>query len=117
MSESSDEKHDATVLGKRDRNGAKDGNASDSAEPASKKITIEEESDDEDVGPMPLPAEAVITKKKRKGTHRASTRAEIRLLTDARQYFPMSGYTWSTSPIPTNITNRSCTGTLSTSAS
>ncbi len=117
MSDSSEEKHDATVLGKRDRNGTKHDSASDSVEPAAKKSATEEESDDEDVGPMPLPAEAVTTKKKRKGTHRDSARSEIRLLTYTHQYFPMSGYTWSISPIPTNTINRLCTETPSTFAS
>ena len=116
MSDSSEEKHDATVLGKRDRNGTKHASASDSVEPAAKKSATEEESDDEDVGPMPLPAEAVIAKKKRKGAHRNSVRSEIRLLTYARQYFPMSDYTWSISPIPTNTINRLCTEIPSTFA-
>ena len=48
MSDSSEEKHDATVLGKRDRNGTKHASASDSVEPVAKKSATEEESDDED---------------------------------------------------------------------
>lgn len=68
MSESSEDTHDATVLGKRDRNGANDEIASNNAEPPTKKPATDGESDDDDVGPMPLPAEAVAVKKKRKGT-------------------------------------------------
>ncbi|KAF8158121.1 peptidyl-prolyl cis-trans isomerase [Crassisporium funariophilum] len=68
MSDSPMEDQDASVLGKRGRNdpGHAENGAQD-VEPATKKVTIEEESDDDDVGPMPMPADApVAAKKKRK---------------------------------------------------
>lgn len=63
MSDSSNDKEDASILGKRDRNEEN----SESAEHASKKMTVNEDSDDDDVGPMPMPADAPgVAKRKRK---------------------------------------------------
>lgn len=67
MSESAEDMQDASILGKRERNGPNDYTEPEEADHASKKMAIEEESDDDDVGPMPLPADAVVAKKKRKG--------------------------------------------------
>jgi peptidylprolyl isomerase domain and WD repeat-containing protein 1 len=64
MSDSSNDKQDVTILGKRDRNEEN----GESAEHASKKMTVDEDSDDDDVGPMPMPADAPgAPKRKRKG--------------------------------------------------
>ena len=59
----SDSEQDASVLGKRTRNGE------DSEQPPPEAPGHEMEDDsDEDVGPMPMPAGAEgVTKKKRKG--------------------------------------------------
>lgn len=69
MSDTSTDAQDASVLGKRARNNANDENGPEPTQPASKKVTIEDDSDDDDdVGPMPLPAGAPASmKKKRKG--------------------------------------------------
>ncbi|KAF9565737.1 peptidyl-prolyl cis-trans isomerase [Agrocybe pediades] len=65
MSDSSTSAQDASVLGKRAHEDTPENGSGDS-EPASKKMTVEDDSDD-DVGPMPLPAGASgATKKKRK---------------------------------------------------
>ncbi|THG98811.1 hypothetical protein EW026_g3436 [Hermanssonia centrifuga] len=64
----SDSEHDASVLGKRSRNGHDD---SEMKEANVEDTRQEEEESDDDVGPMPMPADAledVIVKKKRKGT-------------------------------------------------
>jgi peptidylprolyl isomerase domain and WD repeat-containing protein 1 len=64
----SDSEHDASILGKR----ARDGPGADISEDAEMKpaATQDDESED-DVGPMPMPmpegADNVVTKKKRKG--------------------------------------------------
>jgi len=64
MSDSSNDREDASILGKRDRNEEN----SESAEHVSKKMTVDEDSDDDDVGPMPMPADAPgVAKRKRKG--------------------------------------------------
>ncbi|KAF4617288.1 hypothetical protein D9613_006113 [Agrocybe pediades] len=66
MSDSSASAQDASVLGKRAHEDTPENGSGDS-EPASKKMTVEDDSDDDDVGPMPLPAGASgATKKKRK---------------------------------------------------
>lgn len=58
----SDSEKDPSVLGKRPRNGD---------DPVQNKDQIQEESDDDDVGPMPMPVDAAGSngslKKKRKG--------------------------------------------------
>lgn len=76
----SDSEHDASILGKRARNGP-DAETSEDAEmnPPSAVQEDDDESDD-DVGPMPMPegaAENTVTKKKRKGVFRISTRGSI----------------------------------------
>jgi len=58
------------VLGKRARNNDEEHqNAADDSEPSSKKSMAEDmEESDDDVGPMPMPADGMgVTKKKRKG--------------------------------------------------
>lgn len=61
----SDAEQDASVLGKRLRNGEEDpqSNGNESVNPAE---PIDEDDDDEEIGPMPMPADEVV-KKKRKG--------------------------------------------------
>lgn len=73
----SDSEHDASILGKRARNGP-DAVISEDAEmgPPSAIQEDDDESDD-DVGPMPMPegaAENAVTKKKRKGVFGITTR-------------------------------------------
>lgn len=64
MSDPSNNKEDASILGKRDRNEEN----GESADHASKKMTVDEDSDDDDVGPMPMLAGAPgVAKRKRKG--------------------------------------------------
>ncbi|KAF8195425.1 hypothetical protein BJ912DRAFT_956939 [Pholiota molesta] len=53
----------------------------DEANHASKKMAIEEESDDDDVGPMPLPADAVVAKKKRKVNFCVMTKTDFLITT------------------------------------
>lgn len=70
----SDNENDASVLGKRSRNGQ---DAEDREDPQVKTEDVEErpdqamdeDDDDDDVGPMPMPADAEVhvAKKKRKG--------------------------------------------------
>jgi hypothetical protein len=68
MSESSPDTTDASVLGKRDRNGQQDDQATTHEEHTSKKMNTEDDSDsDDDVGPMPIAPGAAVAKKKRKG--------------------------------------------------
>jgi peptidylprolyl isomerase domain and WD repeat-containing protein 1 len=77
----SDSEHDASILGKRARNGP-DADISEDAEmnPPSAIQEDEDESDD-DVGPMPVPegtpADNTVTKKKRKGVFRIIKRGSI----------------------------------------
>ena len=76
----SDSEHDASILGKRARNGP-DADISEDAEmnPPSAIQEDDDESDD-DVGPMPMPegaADVAVTKKKRKGMFRTITRCPI----------------------------------------
>ena len=76
----SDSEHDASVLGKRARNGP-EADISEDADmrPPSAMQEDDDESDD-DVGPMPMPEGAVdnaVTKKKRKGVFRIITRGSI----------------------------------------
>ncbi len=77
----SDSEHDASILGKRTRNGP-DADISEDAEmdPPSAIQEDDGESDD-DVGPMPMPesaADNAVTKKKRKGALRFIVRGLIR---------------------------------------
>jgi peptidylprolyl isomerase domain and WD repeat-containing protein 1 len=76
----SDSEHDASILGKRARNGP-GADISEDAEmnPPSAIQEVDDESDD-DVGPMPMPegaADIAVTKKKRKGVFRIITRGSI----------------------------------------
>ena len=63
----SDSEHDASILGKRARNGP----GADTSEDAEMKPAAPQDEDesDDDVGPMPMPegADNAVTKKKRKG--------------------------------------------------
>jgi len=63
----SDSERDASVLGKRLRNGGDESrsNGSEDSRPEPKESI--EEDDDDDVGPMPMPVDGV--KKKRKGVY------------------------------------------------
>lgn len=67
----SDSEQDASVLGKRIREGESVGqeNGQSDAEQGPPQPADNEDDDDDDVGPMPIPAEAVggSVKKKRKG--------------------------------------------------
>lgn len=73
MSTSAELNQDASILGKRIRNGGQesDVNMSENAHPAT--VAGDDDSDD-DVGPMPMPAEAANggAKKKRKGAYNPS---------------------------------------------
>jgi len=65
---SSLDEQDVSTLGKRARNIEDD---EDRSNPNSQKPAIDVDESDDDVGPMPEPAEgSVITKKKRKGVSR-----------------------------------------------
>lgn len=69
----SDSEHDASVLGKRTRNGED----SESVPPKAPGHEMEDDSD-EDVGPMPMPAGAEgATKKKRKGNSSLTVSASV----------------------------------------
>jgi hypothetical protein len=67
----SDTEQDASVLGKRPRNGGEDlqSNGNGGVNP----VEPIDEDDDEEIGPMPMPADSVI-KKKRKGVSRLALR-------------------------------------------
>jgi peptidylprolyl isomerase domain and WD repeat-containing protein 1 len=56
---------DASVLGKRVRNEA--GQNENNFQASTVNSTVEDDSDDSDVGPMPMPAQAPAAKKKRRG--------------------------------------------------
>jgi peptidylprolyl isomerase domain and WD repeat-containing protein 1 len=76
MSDSSNDKENASILGKRDRNEEN----SESTEHTSKKMTVDEDSDDDDVGPMPMPADAPgVAKRKRKGMFSVTYRSVLYL--------------------------------------
>ncbi|KAG6890621.1 hypothetical protein C0995_006597 [Termitomyces sp. Mi166 len=62
----SDSEQDASVLGKRSRNGEPEPGDDAITEDASPDRPVENGDDDDDVGPMPMPAEAGGAKKKRK---------------------------------------------------
>jgi peptidylprolyl isomerase domain and WD repeat-containing protein 1 len=65
----SDSEHDASVLGKRARNGPEADIAED-ADMNPPSTAQEDDESDDDVGPMPMPEDAAAnttTKKKRKG--------------------------------------------------
>jgi peptidylprolyl isomerase domain and WD repeat-containing protein 1 len=71
----SESEQDASILGKRTRNGNDhlDEGVPDSAPPTNQE---DEDDDDDGVGPMPMPAEAPVnggSKKKRKGVYMAGT--------------------------------------------
>lgn len=72
----SDSEHDASILGKRARNGP-DGDIPEDAEMRLPSATQEDDDEsDDDVGPMPMPegaADNAVTKKKRKGVFRIIT--------------------------------------------
>lgn len=87
-----------TSLGKRERDGAED-------EQMGNEGPSMEESDD-DIGPMPMPAEGAA-KKKRKGVQYYETRITFCLLC-VLQCFRTSGFSLSTSPQPTGTRRASC---------
>lgn len=67
----SDSESDATVLGKRSRNGEEPENGRvEDVEEQRDQMDTGDDDDDDDVGPMPMPAgaEGRVAKKKRKGT-------------------------------------------------
>jgi peptidylprolyl isomerase domain and WD repeat-containing protein 1 len=71
----SDSEHDASILGKRARNGPGAGIPEDT-EMNPPSATQDDDESDDDVGPMPLPEGApdkAVTKKKRKGAFRIGT--------------------------------------------
>lgn len=63
----SDSEQDASILGKRSRNGQHDLEDDAVAKGTSPSQPLEGDDDDDDVGPMPMPSEATGAKKKRKG--------------------------------------------------
>jgi peptidylprolyl isomerase domain and WD repeat-containing protein 1 len=71
----SDSEQDASVLGKRDRNGPEVDIAQD-AEMNPPSVAQDDDESDDDVGPMPVPEGAssnAVTKKKRKGAFNIGT--------------------------------------------
>jgi peptidylprolyl isomerase domain and WD repeat-containing protein 1 len=61
------DEQDVSTLGKRSRDHLED-NEKDPSEVSAQKTTIDEDESDDEVGPMPAPAEGSgATKKKRKG--------------------------------------------------
>ena len=68
---SDSEERDASVLGKRARDG-EDMGTEKVEHSADRQESMEDDDDDDDVGPMPMPAGADghAAKKKRKGAHR-----------------------------------------------
>lgn len=99
----SDAENEKTVLRKRGRNGNGSGATED--EPIK-----QDESSDEDVGPMPMPVDGPAggPKKKRKGAY-------ICLpfwcfdVTDQEQFYPMKRFTWTIFQTQTSIGKVSCT--------
>jgi peptidylprolyl isomerase domain and WD repeat-containing protein 1 len=67
----SDAEHNAPVLGKRPRNGNDEPQSNGSEDIGPAEPT--DEDDDEEVGPMPMPVDGAV-KKKRKGTSRLTLR-------------------------------------------
>lgn len=113
MSESPPDTTDASVLGKRDRNGQQDEQATNNEEHTSKKMNIEDDSDsDDDVGPMPVAPGAAAAKKKRKGAS-GSVRWKCSKL-NITQFYRTRSYTSNISRRQTNTTSPSCTEILLT---
>ena len=119
---------DPTVLGKRLRDGV-DGKeqgklanepTTDSA--SHTNDTVDDE-DEDDIGPMPLPASGGVVKKKRKGVLNGSffnpmASNNTRYLFLPRiQFCHTNVYIWSTSRMPTSTTRALCIGISSTFAS
>jgi peptidylprolyl isomerase domain and WD repeat-containing protein 1 len=76
----SDSEHDASILGKRARNGPDAGISEDAEMGPPPAIQEDDDESEDDVGPMPMPegaAENAVTKKKRKGVFRIITRGSI----------------------------------------
>ena len=70
----SDSEHDASILGKRARNGP-EADISEDTEMNPPSATPDDGESDDDVGPMPMPEgvpDNAVTKKKRKGAFRIS---------------------------------------------
>ena len=109
----SDSERDASVLGKRARNG--EGAENDHAEEPERHdpnaMDADDDSDD-DVGPMPMPAgtEGRVVKKKRKGACSASRSVGSRVLMDSTQSSRTRSSTSSIFPARTGTTRVSCTG-------
>lgn len=75
----SDSENDASVLGKRTRNGEdleNGGKAEDVERPDQMDADDDDDDDDDDIGPMPMPASAEghVAKKKRKGAFLCNAR-------------------------------------------
>ncbi len=82
----SDSEYDASVLGKRSRNG--EDFVDDTAEIERHDRMEADDDDDDDVGPMPMPAEAEVhaVKKKRKGGVGCSTLGEVHTLNGLQSF-------------------------------
>jgi peptidylprolyl isomerase domain and WD repeat-containing protein 1 len=75
----SDSEHDASILGKRARNGP-EADISEDTEMNPPPAPQDDDESDDDVGPMPVPEgvpDSAVTKKKRKGPFRIGMRGLI----------------------------------------
>lgn len=100
----SESEQDASVLGKRARNG--EGSPAKEEDP----VPMVEDEDDEDVGPMPMPADTVGggAKKKRKGEHNSLSQSRYLTLKQA-QFCLMRSSILSIYRLQTGIIRVSCT--------
>lgn len=116
---------DPSVLGKRARDGV-DGNELpnepiiDSASHTNDAI---DEDDEDDIGPMPMPASGSAVKKKRKGVLNGSffdpmaSNNTRHLFLPRMQFYHTNVYIWSISRMPTSTSGALCIEIFSTSAS
>lgn len=106
----SDTEENASSLGKRPRSD------NEPAENVSLAQNDAEESDDEDVGPMPMTG-VEVQKKRRKGAcSRCLHRDWASNNVENGQFYPTSGFSSNIYPVRTNTTRVSCTEMSSTSA-
>lgn len=114
----SDSEQDASVLGKRARNGPGN-NIAEDVDMNPPSATQDDDDSDDDVGPMPMPEGAAPagagTKKKRKGELLGTSVQMLARRSSAGpfllQYFRMNGSSWTICRVQTGTTKASCTAT------
>ena len=107
---------DTSILGKRARpeKAGEESSTGVVAPPSASSVVEEDGSDNDDVGPMPMPADAAngSIKKKRKGVSVSKPSSPSSWIgSRSSKFYPMSNFSWIISRARTNTTRVSCTAT------